>query len=188
MRPSTERRSYYRINDLIGLRYRVVDTDDTGLSAGTSSLDMPVTSLLAEIDREFNQASNILWQEDPTVAQALGLLNRKLSIIAAHSLREDGEDSESYEEMMVSLSGSGISFNTPDAYSPGTRLLISLTLQPSNISLDLTGTVNACEPGKTEDHPEFRLRISFDPENETALEQLIQHVVQRQCAQIQQKA
>ena len=51
------------------------------------NLAMPVTSLLDEIDREFNQAANILWQENPTAGRALGLLNSEFIHLRQATLR-----------------------------------------------------------------------------------------------------
>ena len=35
-------------------------------------MGVPLADLLTEIDSKFSQAVNILWQENPTVAEALG--------------------------------------------------------------------------------------------------------------------
>ena len=86
--PITEKRSYYRINDLVGLTYRVIPSGENPTREPGEVHDMgnSLVTLLAEIDREFNQLTNILWQENPTAARSLGLLNRKLALIADHAL------------------------------------------------------------------------------------------------------
>ncbi|MEH6467746.1 MAG: hypothetical protein V7722_08955, partial [Porticoccus sp.] len=95
----SERRNYYRIDDVVGLTFSVLGDDEDSFSSMSTNIELPVTNLLAEIDHEFNQATNILWHENPTIAKALGLLNKKLSIIAAHSLQSEDLNVDSYEEM-----------------------------------------------------------------------------------------
>lgn len=183
---NTERRNYYRINDIVGLTYKVLGRDDNAQPSFSDSLGLSVTSLLAEIDHEFNQVTNTLWHENPTMAKALGLLNKKLSIVAAHSLQDSAFSIDSYEEMMVNLSGCGIAFECTENLSPGTQLQLSLVLQPSNTLLKLAGTVIACEHRPVNVDKPFSLRINFD-EDSNHQEQLIQHIVQKQCAHIRSK-
>lgn len=183
---NTERRNYYRINDIVGLTYKVLGRDDNTQPSFSDSLGLSVTSLFAEIDHEFNQVTNTLWHENPTIAKALGLLNKKLSIVAAHSLQDSGFSIDSYEEMMVNLSGCGIAFECTENLSPGTQLQLTLVLQPSNTQLKLTGKVIACDHKPINVDKPFSVRINFD-EHSNHQEQLIQHIVQKQCAQIGSK-
>ncbi|MCB1676445.1 MAG: PilZ domain-containing protein [Halioglobus sp.] len=191
-----EKRSYYRIHDYVGLS--CARLDDTAEASGTraamppaaadSDLGLPLSSLLSEIDRKFNPIVNSLWLEHPPVAETLGLLNRKISILAARVLDEAGPTCESYEELLVSLSGSGIGFNSAQPYPEGARLRLFLALKPSSVRLDLTGVVIGCDRNTAEEQPQYWVRVAFEPGNEAAQEQLIQHVVQRQCAQIHDRA
>ena len=180
---NAEKRSYYRINDLVGLAYKVLGQNEEAPSPLSGNLGLSATRLLAEIDHEFNQATNILWHENQTIAKALGLLNKKLSIIAAHSLPDEDQHIDSYEEIMVNISGCGIAFDSAENLSIGTRLQLSILLKPSNTLLHFTGEVVASDNKSTHAEKPYSVRINFD-ENNSSQEQLIQHIVQRQCAQI----
>jgi len=184
MKRKNERRSYYRIDDTIGLTYSNLDTTGEDRDENMGDVGMPLTSLLAEIDREFNQATNTLWHENPTLAQALGLLNRKISLIAAHSLREEDIPLDSYEELMVSISGSGLAFSCAEKLSVGTQLSLSLLLKPSDVHIACSGKVIACEHLAVGTSHPYWVRVILDGNNPAVQEQLIQHVVQKQCAQI----
>lgn len=183
MEKKLERRSYYRINDTVGLTYTVLNGDESVQISPSANLGLSLTSLLAEIDHEFNKITNILWHENPVVAEALGLLNKKMSIIAAHSLQDEGQNIDSYDDMMVNISGCGMSFDCIENLAKGTRLQLSLALKPSNIILHLVGQVIACDQQPTKQEKPFAVRVIFE-ENNTAQEKLIQHIVQKQCAQI----
>lgn len=183
MEPKLERRSYYRINDIVGLTYNLLGEDNQNTASPSENLGLSLTSLLSEIDHEFNQITNTLWHEHPLMAKALGLLNRKLSIIAAHSLQDEEQSIEPYDEMMVNISGCGISFDCTEQLQTGDQLELSLVLKPSNVMIDLEGDVISCEKQLTNTDKPYAIRVSFK-ENNSAQEQLIQHIVQKQCAQI----
>lgn len=180
-----ERRSYYRINDMVGLTYRVIGTPKDMLPHSSDSLGLSLTDLLNEIDHEFNNLTNILWHENPVVAKAFGLLNKKLSIIAAHSLQRNEEQViASYEEMLVNISGCGMSFHSTEPITTGTQLMLSIVLKPSNVLLDIKSQVISCEKqSDTNSDKPYMIRVSFT-DSDTAQEQMIQHVVQKQCAQL----
>jgi hypothetical protein len=176
-----ERRDYYRINDTVGLSYVVVEEGEDSPAETPGEFGMPLTNLIAEIDREFNQVSNALWRENPAVAQAVGLLNKKISMVAAISLQQDHQAVDPYDEVMVNISGTGIAFNCNESLITGTRLRLSVVLKPSNIYLTFMGDVVACDKPETEeDEGMYWVRVNIDEDNSAVHEQLIQHVVQKQ--------
>jgi hypothetical protein len=180
MKRQNERRSYYRIDDIVGLTYSKIRTADDDIVELPDTQATPLSNLFVEIDREFNQATNILWRENPTVAQALGLLNRKISLIAANTLPDEVRRKDSYEELMVSISGSGLAFGANENLPAGTRLYLSLILKPSDIHITFTGKVVGCEASHPDTGQPYWVRISLEGNNPGAQEQLIQHVVQKQ--------
>ena len=117
------------------------------------------------------------------MAKALGLLNRKISIIAAHSLQDEEQNIESYEDMMVNISGCGIAFDCKEQLKNGDNLQLSIVLKPSNVILRLVGQVVSCEKQLSNNDKPYSIRVNFEEHN-AAQEQLIQHIVQKQCAQI----
>lgn len=183
---SDEQRRYYRINDVVMLRYRVIesgrphggDTDHIATEAGVSS-----GALLEEIDRELSQSLNAVWQESAAVAQALGLLNRKLSVIAAEALEYEETGAHSYEDAMVNISGCGMAFGVKVLLEKDTRLQLHLILRPSQTTLAIRGTVIGCDKRLSSAKTPYWARINFDKDQQTQ-EQLIQHVVKKQRTQL----
>jgi hypothetical protein len=178
-----ERRKYYRINDVVLLRYEEMsdEASDSPQRGDTGGLEISTGSLLAEIDRELNQAINTVWREHPVTAQALGLLNRKISVIAAQALEYEEAGVHSYDNTMVNLSGCGIAFEAREALHPGARLQLSIILKPSQITLSIAGKVVSCEDRLSSSAMPYWVRVDFD-DDLAAQEQLIQHVVQKQGA------
>ena len=184
LKSENERRAYFRINDMVGLTYSRLDEGEEFEAGVNGDTAMPMMELLAEVDQNFNQVTNILWHEKPAIAQALGLLNRKISIIAAHALQTENQPIESYEEQMVNISGCGIAFHSSENFSADTALKISTVLKPANIRLNFTARVVSCEALSEGSDQPFWLRVSLDSDSAGAQEQLIQHIVQKQCSQI----
>ena len=161
-----ERRDYYRINDTVGLSYSVVVEGEEPPVETPAEFSMPLTSLIAEIDRELNQISNALWRENPAVAQAMGLLNKKISMVAAISLQQDDQLLDPYDEALVNISGTGIAFNCNENLTAGTRLRLSIVLKPSYIHLAFVGDVVGCDKQDTEDDEEmYWVRVNIDEDN-----------------------
>ena len=186
MQETQERRSYYRINDLVGLSYKILDGQQQ--EEGSEQHGDSVSAMLTQIDQEFNQLTNILWQENPTTARALGLINQKLSIVADRVFIDNLEERFLEEEdmLMVNISGSGIAFKCAEPLHKKNRLELTLTLKPSNIKLTLTGLVVGCEKRSDNGKKPYWARVAFEESNGATQEQLIQHIVQKQYAQIKE--
>ncbi|MFT7287564.1 MAG: hypothetical protein ACI87W_001678 [Halieaceae bacterium] len=179
----SERRKYYRINDVVLLRYEVLATEANQPSTGGGSghLEVNTGKLLAELDHEINQTINSIWGDHPAVAQALGLLNRKVSVLAAQALDYEENDAHSYDDAMVNLSGCGIAFQARETIALGTRVRLSVILRPSQVTLSIAGSVVGCETRLTSGTLPHWIRVDFDDDAQ-AQEQIIQHVVQKQGA------
>lgn len=178
----TERRAYFRIHDEIGLCYSVIDEGADQTKDVDGEMELSLVSMLANVDHDFNDAINALWREHSTVARALGLLNRKISILAAHILQTDGDPELSYEELTASISGCGMAFASSEPLAVETRLQVAAILKPSNIRVQFTARVVCCERLSEIPATSYLLRIAIDEECADAREQLVQHVVQRQFA------
>jgi len=184
---TSERRRYYRINDVVLLDYEEIENEETSATPGgeaseeASGVPTNAASLLAEIDRELSVEISSIWPEHPTVAKALGHLNRKISVLAKNALGYEENAEHSYRQTRVKISGSGIDFEANEAFDIGKRLRLSMIIKPSQISISITGSVVSCEGQSDSGDLPYRVRVEFD-EDTLAQEQVIQHVVQKQGA------
>lgn len=177
-----ERRAYFRITDIIGIHYAVIDSADDFPMEARGDVEMPLLNLLDTIDHDINESINTLWRDNATAAHAIGLLNRKISLLASHILQEDSESRITYEELVASISGCGMAFQCITPLPVDTLLRVAAMLKPSNIALRFTAKVVGCERVAEIPATSYLLRISIDEECTDAREQLVQHVVQRQFA------
>lgn len=180
MKERSERRGYFRIDDVIGLSYEVIEDGPQLVVPKEDDAALAFALALKEIDAELNRATNIVWRENPTAAKALGILNKKISLIARYCPPQGMEALDSYEEYTANISGSGMSFRSTEQLEADTRLNICAVLKPSNIKLEFAAHVVSCE--RVQDMPRelFLLRVQIAEEETAAKEQLVQHVVQKQ--------
>jgi len=174
----SERRSYYRIQEDVLLQYAIAD------SAGSAAIPaegvaLSSGDLLQAIDQELHNAINLIFTESAAVAKALGLLNRKISVLASTLYPTQSDNGSNYIQTRVSLSGSGIAFETDEFLQKSTRLQLSLRLLPSHHHVCLFANVVADAQALDAPGSRFAVRAAFEEDAE-AQERLIQHVVQRQ--------
>lgn len=180
MKGRKERRSYFRIDDVIGLSYEVVDLEAEPQPDESLTTDQLFARQLRDIDFELNRATNLVWQVSPAIASAIGILNRKMSLLARHYSEQSAALPDDCEEYKANISGSGMSFRSTEDLAEGTVLRVCAVLKPSNIEVNFNAEVVGSE--KVQDMPTalFLLRIKLLDDEFSAREQLVQHVVQKQ--------
>lgn len=181
-----ERRKYYRINDEVLLHYTLPDQAADSAVQGTE-VELSAGAILAELDSELNKTINLVWRDHPEAGRALGLLNRKISVLGSLlGATGAGEGPLSYTRTRVNLSGSGLAFEAMQAIPAGTPLRLQIGLLPSQTTLQLTGSVVA-EPERIPGNEErYWIRVNFD-DSPDAQEDLIRHVVQKHGALLSEK-
>ncbi len=188
---SGERRRYFRIDDHVRLNYKVI-TDLKHLPGhATEEVILPNEVLLQDLDIEFNNSLNALWQEHPLAAKALAQLNRKIDLL---SLGEDkggvAATALASDPMPVNISGCGIAFRVGEQMPEGQLLDLQITLLPSETQLRLMARVISVDviPGSDEtDTKPYLLRAEFAGKESDAREMLISHIVQRQHAMLSEE-
>lgn len=182
-----DRRRYFRINDWVGLSYRALDQRELVARSDADNVQISSAQIIESIDRELATALNILWQSNPSAANVIGLLNKKLDFIAAElELDYLGDDLIKREQTQVNISACGIAFECDERFDVGVVLELNLLLKPVNSTIKLRGCVNACDrvvgSGKA-----YLLRIDFLDTDTHVREELIQHIVRRQSMQLSEQ-
>ncbi len=182
-----DRRRYFRINDWVGLSYRALDQRELVARSDADNVQISSAQIIESIDRELAAALNILWQSNPSAANVIGLLNKKLDFIAAElELDYLGDDLIKHEQTQVNISACGIAFECDERFDVGVVLELNLLLKPVNSTIKLRGCVNACDrvvgSGKS-----YLLRIDFLDTDTHVREELIQHIVRRQSMQLSEQ-
>lgn len=180
-----DRRRYFRIDDLVGLSYEVLDIGSPdGGARQADQVQITAVDLLRSIDLELTEALNTLWQTSPTAANAIGLLNKKVDILSAEMDLDYGRiKGIAAPTQQVNLSACGMAFRTLERFDVGQVLALTLVLKPANTLIKLNGRVVGCDWLDEEMGRAYLLRVDFDRVSLSIEEQLIQHIVRRQSAQ-----
>ena len=183
-----DRRRYFRINDWVGLSYRVLTPEEMQGSIDAINVQISSAKVIEAIDKELASALNVLWQNNPAAANVIGLLNKKLDFIAAE-LQMDylGAGLVDHEDTQVNISACGMSFESDERFDVGQVLELNLLLKPMNSSIKLKGCINACERSHLETSKNYLLRIDFLETDTHVQEELIQHIVKRQSMQLNEQ-
>ena len=177
----SDRRRYFRINDWVGLSYRVAGNRlQQDALTEADNVQIPSAQLLETINRELLSALNLLWKNNPAVANVIGLLNRKIDFLVSEMDLDYLDCSVKHEVTQVNISACGIAFESAEAFEVGQMLELHLMLKPTNIRLKINGSVCACEPVPSDTQKVNFLRIDFANIDTHIQEELIQHIVRRQ--------
>ena len=184
-----ERRRYYRINDDLTLKYRVIDESRFESEVQQTKLAFvrhtEIDKGLQLLDEEFEQLCVNLENNHPLVAEALFLLNKKISVLAKLASFDPATELDDMQSRAVNLSGCGIGFYTEEMLQEDTALAIDMVLSPENTYLTLFGRV-VYSNTDTEGH--YFVAVDFENMDETDQEKIIQHVIKKQSLDLKRSA
>lgn len=177
----SERRRYFRVTDLVGLRYRFLSDGETDLAvqAQPSSLK----SLLSQIEHQISTDLTVIKHSHPEIHNVLDLFNQKINLAFGHGVASGDEDDleQSTSACKVNLSACGIAFPSEQSAALNQHVHLELTLYPSNSRLQLLAAVIACDGlDESVDGKSYLVRADFVNVSEMDQEILVQHVIKRQ--------
>lgn len=185
---SEERRRYFRIDDELIFDWRVIDTQEKQrrtVQLQMNQIDFPDPDrFYLMLESDLNMVIQNLKVHNQECAKALELLNRKLNLIA--SSQKIGMRVHLFDKVpqKVNISACGVAFKTDQALQLGQSVLIEMLLMPQKVYIQCLGEVMACDQL---DKDEYQVNVDFDVLREEDKEQLIQHIVQKEMGQLQQK-
>lgn len=187
LKPSHERRRYFRVTDLVGLRYQFLSQDEQALAiqAKPSSLK----DLLKQIDNEVLANLALIQVSQPEVHRLLDLLNQKINLAFGSDILNQDEDFESGNNVCsVNLSACGLAFPTDKPATLNQYISLELTLYPNNIRLTLLAAVISCDRYEEEsERNKYIIRADYVDISDANQEVLVQHVIKRQAMQLKQQ-
>ena len=177
-----ERRRYFRINDTLGVAYRVLTPEEVKASGDTSNVPVNVFSLLANYDTVLNEQLTKLRVKSPELEQVFSSLNKKINCLINHLEMESRlVEQLAHKIREVNISACGIAFEAEGELRAGTNVSLDIVLQPSEMHIFTYGKVVGCEPsGPGSKSESYYVRINFYGMSNADQELLIQHIVQRQ--------
>jgi NAD(P)-dependent dehydrogenase (short-subunit alcohol dehydrogenase family) len=191
---SKEDRRYFRIQDHIGVSYRVLtDAEYHSRKIASQYAEIPALDELSEIEQQLELLFEKVKIRTPEVAEMGKLLNQKLKILVNNSgIAEGLTHAEDIPEQLVDMSAVGMALGVNEAIDTGQYLEIRMVLQSGRQYLKLLARLVNCEEGyEVAEAYSGRFthtaRVEFINVSERIQEFLIQYVVKRQSAQIKAK-
>lgn len=173
-----EKRRYFRINDTIGLTYESLDKSEHPDSEPESA---DIWAAMSDQDTKIEKLLQEVAKTSPAVADLARALNQKLERIINHRMIDHRKiESRTNKSIKVNISACGLSFASDVPAQINERLSLALELIPGQKKVELKGVVVGCEARRSG----FYWRVNFYGVKPAVQEVLIQHIVQRQSAQL----
>jgi len=174
-----ERRRFYRIDEEVALRYRVVSADELDAALRRLQLGYPdrigLASAFASSSAQMRTALDRVRHDLPEVATCLQGLNDKLDLLVQMMAASENELAD-HPTHNVNLSASGISFECAEPIEVGSTLEVKLLMFPSYLCILCFGTVVHCQAADAK----YQIGVDFSHIRENDRELIVQHVTRRQ--------
>ncbi|MCV6615315.1 MAG: PilZ domain-containing protein [Cellvibrionaceae bacterium] len=185
-----ERRRFFRIDDSIGVAYRVLSEEEVASQIEGELRPVDSLNLLASFDNKISNLSSQLQAKEPLVSELIDTLNAKLTaVINLLELDSQLVKRVAYKVHEVNISACGMAFFTDEALDMGAMISLELSLSPGNVLVHCYARIVASdemEPGEGQEGKRFYVRMDFANMSEHDQEILIQHIVRRQGHQLRE--
>jgi hypothetical protein len=181
-----ERRRYFRIDDSMGISYRVLGKEEARAFAKQSREHGGNVDMAANFDNRIQTLLDSCRIQAPLTAELIDLMNKKLNFV----IQQMDIDAElihriAYNQRMVNVSACGIAFHNDQDLSKGDCLQLDMQLYPSGLQVVLLASVvesTALAADEVINDLAWFVRLDFTEVNANDEELLIQHVVKQQSA------
>lgn len=181
-----ERRRYFRIVDQVAISYQLLSEEEEGVTG--VGINSPA-ALIVQLENQISASLEMLRSAQPQVHELLELFNRKINLVLSLDDSISQPDSEQQKRsQQVNISACGIAFPSHEQLRPNDKILLDLTLFPSNVCLKLVAVVigNELLPEPIGEDA-YIIRADFVDITTNEQEVLVQHVIKRQTLQLKER-
>ena len=184
MSTEKDRREFYRIDDKVPLHLTVMTDRQNAPDLDELEDEIPssfqLVNQLQEIETEASVSLSSLQLSEPTIADYLRTLNKRLDLIGGYIAEQKFTESKNYET--VSLSGNGFRVNTDKDFPVDAVVLVEMLLPNSRTGIHCYGKV--VESEKADSH--YSVAVTFETIRESDREAIIRHVIRQESKLIRQ--
>ena len=170
-----ERRRYFRIDDIVGLKTDVVEARQIKQRLDQFWNDKHDFSIRNDFNFQLDQHLadlKTISTKMPELGRYLSVLQEQLDILTERVLNE--QDDFIAEETQVSISAQGISFNSNEPVTNGEIVELHIKLLPTQQKIIVFAKVVSCS--RTDIKGEFNIALDFEHIHESDRELLVKHV------------
>ena len=182
---SQERRRFFRIDDSIGVAYRLLSDEELADQLDGDIKPVDSLNLIASFDNKFANLCGQLQAREPLIAELMETMNAKLSAVI-NQLEMDSYlvRKVAYKVHEVNISACGMALFTDEALPEGATISLEMSLKPGNHLVQCYAAIVSCS--MNEENQKFYVRMNFANMSEHDQEILIQHIVRRQGDQLRE--
>ena len=173
---SDERRRFFRIEDIVGLKTRVIEKHDYQKKLDSFWNDQHQFSIRNEFNYKLDQHQadlQLIKNKMPELGRYLSVLQEQLDLLTSKMV--DDEDGFTTRETSVNISAQGISFLSDEQVQTGDIIELNLLLLPSQQKIVVFAKVIECQ--KDEDAPgQYYISLDFEHIHDADRELLVKHV------------
>ena len=183
----TDRRNYFRIDDVTILYHRVLANDEESHSQEeVNQLAIDRLTLKARFEaltRELKPLSSHIEQGNPRLAQYLAAIDKKLNMLS-EVLMDAAVDDLDEKPQKVNISAGGLSFESSSPITPGSILELRIILLPTNVGIYSHARVVLCkkEDEDGEGNKMYKIAVEFVRMDEEFRDLISRHVLSRERA------
>lgn len=173
---SDERRRFYRIEDIVGLKTRVIDKENHKQELDRFWNDQHQFSIRNEFNYKLDQHQADLQKiktKMPELGRYLSVLQEQLDLLTEKMI--DNEDDFTSDEKTVNLSAQGISFIASEKVQTGDIVELNLLLLPSQHKVVVFAKVIECRQIE-KDTDKYNIALDFEHIHDADRELLVKHV------------
>lgn len=186
-----DRRRYYRIEDRVSLSYRVIQPADMEMEISRVSRKQKELSELRNaalaIDARLDVINRQLKHENPLVAEALVLFQRKIALHESMLGMNDIDEASFSPAREINLSANGVAFDAETKLYRDTCLKIEMVLYPENHYISLFARVVQCHQIEDDSLSGFRIAVEFTAISDEDEERIVNHIFKLQAAGLRKR-
>ena len=181
-----ERRRYFRIDETMGVSYRVISRQEAEAFAKQDKSGVNAMTYAANFDNRIQTLLDACRVQAPIAAELIDLVNKKLNfVIHQMDIDTDLMQKVAYTLKQVNVSACGMAFPCEDLLKEGQKLHVDILLNPGEFHIAAIAEVVAC--GTTDERGKYFARVNFTDIDNNDQELLIQHIVKGQSNQLKRQ-
>lgn len=186
--PATDKRKYFRVDDIAFLSYRLVSWAEVR-SAQKQEHGLPVHKFtckanLDRLSRELQPLYKIIKSSNPNLALYLATLDKKLNLLSQY-LIDDDETGNDIGPQQVNIGAGGLSFTSDKSVVASAMLELQMKLLPENMCIFSYARVVSCT--RLEESAEqqgYKIAVEFEFMDDDVRDLITRHVLARELALI----
>lgn len=191
-----ERRRYFRIIDVVGLRISTVSEAEEDVAFYKQSS----AERLRQVSTEINDSLDVLSRDNEQLGLIIGMLNHKIDLAFSEFNIQTGDEAllldDIFQRHQVNISAGGVAFPSSRGFSDHQTLNVRIKLFPSQEVVTVLAKVISSDPREVppegmsdvqalelRERP-FWVRLNFEDISMAEQELLAQHVIQKQASEL----